>query len=517
MLLTSLPDDCLFVISSYLSAPDLLLGFSPTCKACRWAALPSAALAAALPFGVPLHRAASLAARGEIAREASVAASGPAPKARDARKLGDFAFLVALDEGRVWEEARKDGREATLNYVEVGGVHVGHTGGLFDGIKVPIPRTVGPDLWAVVDDDPERYAYASEYGGVHIVVVDKATGQARKLMDGPSSAERMYGYITYKGSDVPGQEFGAASVACTMVTHNPASEDHGHIGVDQYVLLEFAIDHGNKYDRLGETYMDTDDFPPMLAGLFRSMAHPAALDDAVDATVPFAEGMGDEASREAYGQLAREESAVLSAPAYQLWTPPKRKLADFAFLVALDEGRTWEKVKEEGVEAQLRFVEATAEMSPGPPRPKWGRQGETDPTVFLSVPPAVGPAVLSSEGEEHGGVHVVVVDRHTGRARKLVDAPHAEDKGTYFMDMPGQECSAARTDICMQTHDPSEAVDPEWGRSSLDPPKGADQELVLSFIVFSAGPTGAECFSLDVVGIALALAGLFACGGSGGG
>ncbi|GMI40273.1 hypothetical protein TrCOL_g58 [Triparma columacea] len=501
MPLASLPDDCLFIVSSYLSSPDLLLGFSPTCKACRWAALPSAALAAALPFAsVPLHRRASLVVRGEIAREESAALS-PVPKARGAHKLSDFAFLVALDEGRAWEEAKKEGREARLNYVEVS-AEIG-SGSIFTGIKVPIPPAVGPDLWPQVEYGDDSH----EYGGVHIVVVDKATGQARKLMDGPHVLEYCGVAIMYKYSDMPGQEYGAASVKPSMVTFNPGCEG-GPTGADQEVIVTFFIDLGDS-QRWSEMLDEREYIPPVLAGMFRSVELPAALDEAVDATVPFAHGMSDEASREAYGQLAREESAVLSAPAVFSWsgnrpadpplpTVPKRELAGFAFLVAFDEGRTWEKVKEEGGEAQLRFVEATAEVT---------AESLSFATIALSVPPAAGPAVWSCEGAECSGVHVVVVDRRTGRARKLVDAPHAEDKGTYFMDMPGQECSAVETSVCMSAHDPSEAVHPEYGRSGLDPPKGADQELVLCFDVSTGG---GDSYALGEEGIARALAGMFA-------
>ncbi|GMI42346.1 hypothetical protein TeGR_g11174 [Tetraparma gracilis] len=179
MPLLSLPDDCLGEVCSFLSVRDLSLSWRATCKVLASVVRDAAVREAMVQAGsqvttLGLAAAAERTAFGDL-EALQRSWEGRASNSRD---LGEYKFLVALDVGRAWERAvgprctpLKAPSQAPprLQFRACAATFGDHCSLVLDG-----------DLPTIWSDDFEE-----EHGGLHVAVVEKFTGQVRRLIAGP--------------------------------------------------------------------------------------------------------------------------------------------------------------------------------------------------------------------------------------------------------------------------------------------------------------------------------------------
>jgi hypothetical protein len=186
MPLLSLPDDCLGEVCSFLSVRDLSLSWRATCKVLASVVRDAAVREAMVQAGsqvttLGLAAAAERTAFGDL-EALQRSWEGRASNSRD---LGEYKFLVALDVGRAWESAvgpsctpLKAPSQAPpqLQFRACAATFGDHGSLVLDG-----------DLPTIWSDDFEE-----EHGGLHVAVVEKLTGQVRRLIASPNPSDVDY-------------------------------------------------------------------------------------------------------------------------------------------------------------------------------------------------------------------------------------------------------------------------------------------------------------------------------------
>jgi hypothetical protein len=199
-MLLSLPDDCLGEVCSFLSVHDLSLSWRATCKV-----LGSVVRDAQVRES--MVRAGSRVTTLGLAAEAERTAFGDLEalqrsrrgRASSARDLGEYKFLVALDAGRAWERVvgRRFGprpRPSLPGQVPPR-LEFKECAATFENDSLVLTGDL-PTIWS---EDFEE-----EHGALHVAVVEKLTGQVKRLITGPDPSDVDHELCFYDMENFPG-------------------------------------------------------------------------------------------------------------------------------------------------------------------------------------------------------------------------------------------------------------------------------------------------------------------------